>query len=389
MAKNKPIVLVSTDYYLPGCKAGGPIRTLANMADCLGKDFSFRVITRDCDFGNEEPYPGIQKESWHKLGNAWVYYLSKANRTLPGLYKILNRTDYDILYLNSFFSRKFTTEFLLLRRLKLIRNVPVIVAPRGEFSPGAVKIKQIRKRLFIGLAKAIGLYDGVIWQASSKYEEEDIRRWFGNDVPISIAPDLPSKLHQGTYTRKEKSQGSLRIIFLSRISRMKNLDSALIMLTGLKGDIKFDIYGPLEDHGYWKDCQRIIKTLPPNITVEYKGTVENNQVIAVFSQYDIFFMPTLGENFGHVILEALMAGCPVLISDQTPWRNLEQLGIGWDIPLDQPDKFQAVLHKCLEMDGPTHARFSQRAKKYGLECSVNQKVIEQNRDLFTNALPGK
>ena len=57
---------------------------------------------------------------------------------------------------------------------------------------------------------------------------------------------------------------------------------------------------------------------------------------------DLFFFPAHGENYGHVIAEAMAAGCPVLISDQTAWRNLEEKGAGWDLPLDAPGRFRAA-----------------------------------------------
>jgi glycosyltransferase involved in cell wall biosynthesis len=44
-------------------------------------------------------------------------------------------------------------------------------------------------------------------------------------------------------------------------------------------------------------------------------------------------LPTYNENFGYVILEALLAGCPVILSDQPPWRDLEARQVGWTIPL--------------------------------------------------------
>ena len=54
-------------------------------------------------------------------------------------------------------------------------------------------------------------------------------------------------------------------------------------------------------------------------------------------------MPTLGENYGHAIFEAMTTGVPVMISDQTPWRNLEQMKVGWDIPLQMKDKFREAI----------------------------------------------
>ncbi len=57
-----------------------------------------------------------------------------------------------------------------------------------------------------------------------------------------------------------------------------------------------------------------------------------------------------GENFGHVIIEALAAGKPVLISDQTPWRGLENHKAGWDIPLNDKEKFISILEMLVDME---------------------------------------
>jgi hypothetical protein len=55
-------------------------------------------------------------------------------------------------------------------------------------------------------------------------------------------------------------------------------------------------------------------------------------------------MPTLGENFGHVILQSFMASTPVLISDKTPWKNLQNLNCGYDLDLNQPEFFSELLN---------------------------------------------
>ena len=101
----------------------------------------------------------------------------------------------------------------------------------------------------------------------------------------------------------------------------------------------FDVYGTLEDRTYWVLCDGIMKQLPVNIVVNYRGVVRPDDVISTLSQYDAFFLPTLGENFGHVVLEALLAGCPVLLSDRTPWRDMPVRRAGFDLPLDAPNGF--------------------------------------------------
>lgn len=64
---------------------------------------------------------------------------------------------------------------MTLRRLGLLPLVPVILAPRGEFSPGALGLKAWKKRPYIELTRMIGLHRGITWQASSEREAGDIR----------------------------------------------------------------------------------------------------------------------------------------------------------------------------------------------------------------------
>lgn len=380
-------ILITVGYYLPGYKAGGPIRTLSNMADKLGDEFEFKIITADRDFDDTESYSGIKIDDWNKVGKTDVFYMSPKKRSLSDFKKFLCSTEYDIFYLNSFFSPHFTIKPLLLRRLGLIPDKPLIIAPRGEFSPGALGLKSLKKRVYITVAKALGLYKGAVYQASSEHEEADIRQWFGSVARVIIAPNLPPVINAADEPKaaKAKKKGCLKIIFLSRISRMKNLDGALKMLNELKGDVQFNIYGPMEDKVYWTECQKIINNLLENIEVKYCGSIAHDKVGAVMREHDLFFLPTLGENFGHIILEALCAGCPVLISDQTPWRDLEEKGVGWDLPLSKPEMFQEVLQRCVDMNNEEYVKWSERARKYGLGVTKDDGVVEQNRKLFYQA----
>lgn len=381
-------ILISVGYYFPSHKAGGPIRTIANLVDRLGDEFEFKIVTADRDYGDEKPYPNINVNNWNRVGKADVFYMSPKKRSLRHIRRLLSLTEYDILYLNSFFSLHFTIKPLLLRRLQLISAGPLVIAPRGEFSAGALGLKSFKKRVYITVAKVLGLYKNIIWQASSKHEAADIRHWFGKYARVFIAPNLPSLINAADEAGvvSDKTKGCLKIIFLSRISRMKNLDSALKMLKRLKGKIEFNIYGPMEDKVYWAKCQKIISSLSENIDVKYCGSVAHDKVGAAMRKHDLFFLPTLGENFGHVVLEALCAGCPVLISDRTPWRDLKEKGVGWNLPLDRPELFQSVLQKCVEMDQEEYAEWSKQAREYGLLISQDDEVVEQNKQLFNHVV---
>ena len=394
----KITVLIFADWYLPGFKAGGPIKTLSNLVDQLGDEFCFKIVTRDRDIDDREPYFN-DTENWRSVGKAEVRYLSPEQCSFISIRKLLSQTPYDILYLNSLFSPCFTIYPLISHKLGSKRKLQVILAPRGEVADSAVKIKSYKKAPFLRLSRWFGLYDNIKWHASSEFEAENVHGMFDtvhkivkvNFAPnVVVAPDLPEKptdiqLQTSSAHRRIKEQNKLDIVFLARIARMKNLDGALKMLQGVSGEIKFDIYGPLEDREYWAECENLIRVLPPNIEVQHKGHVNREDVHTVLSSYHLFFLPTLGENFGHVILEALIAGCPVLISDRTPWRDLEKKGIGWEIPLDEPEKFQTVLHKCVEMDQESLTALSRQAKVFAKEIANNENNLMLNRNLFLEA----
>jgi len=80
--------------------------------------------------------------------------------------------------------------------------------------------------------------------------------------------------------------------------------------------------------------------------------------------YHFLVLPSLGESFGHVIVEALAAGCPLIISDTTPWQRLEEKGIGWDIPLDDVGRWREILNLCLNMDDVTYRKMSLNARRF-------------------------
>jgi glycosyltransferase involved in cell wall biosynthesis len=385
-------ILVVIDHYLPGYKAGGPIRSVANMVEWLGDEFQFRIVTSDRDLGDRQPYPHLKQEGWQPVGRAQVLYLAPREKRFVAWYRLLNALDYDVLYLNSYFSR-LSIKTMFLRRLGWIPQRPVVLAPRGEFSPGALSLKGLKKGVYVRLVKCLGLYNDVTWQASSNYEKEQILSIFGYTDAIGTAPDpvapnlVPKRAYPETSEdRPLKEAGAARIVFLSRISRKKNLDVALDLLSRATGKVQFDIYGPVEDEPYWKECQVLLDRLPSNVQASFKGIAPPDRTIEIFSQYHLFLFPTRGENFGHVIWEALWAGCPVLTSDQTPWRDLARENAGWDIPLSELELFRRALDEMIAMDERAFEEWSRAAQKRARAFADDPARIQANRQLFRNAL---
>lgn len=344
----KKKILILNGQYLPGFKGGGPIQSCVNMVENLSHEFEFYVLTADRDFKSMKQYDNIMINSWNQVGAAKVFYMSPDMQTFKGFKKILNETEYDLLYLNGFFSPIFTIKPLILKKLGLLHKEKIILTPRGDFT-GGTKKKKIKKYIYIYLCKLIGLYNNLIWHATSELEAKDIEAKF-KKANIFTVSNLPAKF---TLKPSEliKKSGELRLVFISRISPKKNLNFALQILKSItKGNVIFDIYGPLEDKSYWKECQTIMKQMPTNVTVKYKGELPHLEVSKAFENYHAFFFPTLGENYGHVIVEAMVNNClPILSKEVTPWDDyIEASGLGGELSSEQD--FEKILIQLLNSD---------------------------------------
>lgn len=174
------------------------------------------------------------------------------------------------------------------------------------------------------------------------------------------------------------------MVFISRIAPVKNLLYALEVLKNnhFEGLIEFDIYGPDEDKNYWEKCKELITHLPSNIIVEYKGFVDPKDISTTLSNYHSFFLPTKGENFGHAIVEAMQVGLIPLISDKTPWINLENQKVGYSLSLDNKDAFVLAIKEMLSFSNDTFIANSSNVKRYIGEKIDTKKTLEEYKVLF-------
>jgi glycosyltransferase involved in cell wall biosynthesis len=390
-------ILTIAEWYLPGFKAGGPVRSLSNLISALGHaECEFFVLTRDRDIGDSAPFLGVATDTWVPFGKGQVFYT--ADTSMANLRRRIAEISPDIIYLNSFFSR-LTVKILLLRRLGLLPPAAVVLAPRGEFSPGALALKTTKKRVFMGGAALAGLYGNVLWHASTQREKREMENIFaafplntqnaqGIAGPIHVASDMADAQPEGRGLglAPTKESGRVSFVFISRISLMKNLIGAIELVSALSGEVVLDIYGPVEDPRYFAFCQQTIAKVPANVNIRYMGALPHEQARQKFSEYHFFLFPTLGENFGHVIVESLAAGCPAVISDQTPWQGLEDRNAGWTVPLENKEAWRKVLQSCVDMDNAAFARMSTAARRFAQEVSLSPTIREENLNLFRHAL---
>ena len=335
-------ILAFVDYYLPGSKGGGPAVSVSRRATSMAGRCEFLVFTRDRDLGDSAPYPGRACDKW----DGGVFYASPRSQSIRAILRCIKETRPDVVYLNSLFS-KFSRCVLLLRRLGFLTGVRVVAAPRGECDRGALSLKARKKRAYLRFTRAIGLYSGLVWHATSLQEKSAIERVFPQ-ADVRVAPEAgPDVL---AHPSAEKARGGCRFVFLSRISRKKNLAFMAEVLGKVDGDIELHVYGPIEDERYWEETQAAFRDLAPDVALTYHGSVASGDVPQVLADHHFFVLPTLGENHCHAIAEALACGVPCLISDTTPWSETMNKGAGWAIPLADKEMWIERARACVAMD---------------------------------------
>jgi len=375
-----PQVLVFIDWYRPFFKAGGPVRSLVNLVEHLHYAVDFHIVTGDRDYTATTAPADLPSDQW-TAGEAGekVWFCSPAQRNLTNWRRLLSERSWNAIYLNGLYSPWTTAIPLWLTRGSDVRR---IVAVRGMLAAGAMAQGTWKKTAYLRALQAMGCFKGVEFQATSADEESDIRRWFGANTTVHLAPNLSRKEDRIAPVMLQMEVGSLRLISVARVAHEKNTLFAIERLMELRGNVHLDLYGTIYDEPYWRRCQEAISRLPQGITVSWHGHVDQDAVRAAIEGAHVLYMPSMGENFGHTMLEALTAGRPLLISDRTPWKGLEQDHAGWDLPLEHPEQFTAALQTLVDMDGATYTSLAQGAFRRGSRYLTDPEPLASNQVMF-------
>ncbi|MGO4108860.1 glycosyltransferase family 4 protein [Paenibacillus sp. YAF4_2] len=367
MTNGKKDILIIMGRYLPGYKDGGPVRSIQNLVDYLGDEYNFMILTCDRDHGDTEPYSNIKKDDYNQVGKAKVYYVPPKGFTFSLIRKLASEAD--LVYCCGCFN-DYAIKSLILNRLGLLKKT-LIVAAMGLFSPGEFKLKYRKKKLFIIVFNILGLFKNIYWSATSEMEINEIKNQIKTNNNFFIAEDLPRRVEYSSFF-KNKHKGKLDVVWISRIAPKKNLKGAIHILQHVRNEINLTIYGPIHVEAYWEECLVELKKLPKNVNWEYSGNVDSEVVVKTLSKHQLFLFPTLGENYGHVIQEALSAGCVTIVSDQTPWKDLEKNSVGNVYPINKVNEFVSAIEFYAEMDQTGFQKISDLAVTYAIDNSKDK-----------------
>lgn len=372
-------VVLTYDYFYPDFSAGGPIASLGNLTRLLKNEMPLRILTSSYHYKKGEIMEGIALDQWTVWQGFPVWYASNVwsiIRTVLG-FKKGGRT---IFYLNGIFSVRY---FLIPLVLCVRKGYRIIVSPRGMLQEGALRKGYAKKQLYISAIKRSRLLSKVVWHATDAQESSDIKFRIGSQAEVYVISNVPMKPSESAQVI-QKAPGQLHLVYYSLISEKKNLDFFLQLLEHPSlYTVKLDIIGPIKDGSYWRKCQRTIGQMKNSERVQYLGELSPDKSIVALQQYHGLVLPTLGENFGHAIVEMMSVSRPVIISDKTPWNDLSVLNGGFALPLEQ-EKWVPALEVMLNWTEQEYAKVADGALQYYQNKFDFAKLKKDYIEMFSN-----
>jgi glycosyltransferase involved in cell wall biosynthesis len=362
MASKRPKVLIITEWFSPAYRAGGPITSIENLVSALESEVDFGVICSNSDHA-VETLLDVPVDQWTDRRQHRVFYGSSKKVLRKRIKEEIKKGSWDKVYLNSLFSPLFTLYPLLRAKGE------VILAPRGMLGAGALSIKSRKKRLFLFTTKSIRLFDKVYWHATDESEKEEIQKHFGMKSRSVVIPNLPSPVSKD-FPQGRRSRDHW--VFFSRVSPIKNLEAAMRILAKLPESPSLTVLGPREDEAYAMRCEALASQL--NLRVEWSGAVDPRRIPELLPNFGLMILPTLHENYGHVIVQSWGSGVPVMISENTPWRALRGKNLGWDLPLDYEAAWIAAGEEFMQSSEDSLKEMSKNCHSFALH------LFNQNSD---------
>jgi glycosyltransferase involved in cell wall biosynthesis len=224
----------------------------------------------------------------------------------------------------------FSWPLLAVSRYGLTAKRPYVISPRGSLRPEALAISRIRKRVFMYFGGERALVGASAFHATSEEEAIEINKMFpaSRTEVVANGVQLPDQrlLAEWKGTRTERY-----VLYLGRLHPIKNLPvllEAWASTSGKATDMTLKIVGP-DDLGMRDALERQIGMLGLLGRVTITGRHDGLGKSQLLAQAEALVLPSLSENFGNVVAEALAHETPVIASKGTPWSGLRLHNCGW------------------------------------------------------------
>lgn len=306
-----------------GGYSGGPSRSVYELARGLRQISVESYILAN----NYQDNPNIASDEWIQTINLKTKPFFEYSHRFKNL---INKSEYDLLHIHSIYSYPVS----IAARIAKQKHTPYVIAPRGSLYESAQKnsfFSFIIKTIFNELILYSDLEHASAIQATCEEEKKQIRR-LGVKAPIAV---IPNAISIPSVMPTISNPSRFRLCFLGRINPIKNIDGLLRAWHSAgfhnQDDSELVIIGDAtlgKEQQYLKALHELERDLRIK-NVSWLGAIMGSKKTALLNDCSYLILPSHSENFGMVVLEALIQGVPVVASRETPWSDLNDFNCGW------------------------------------------------------------
>jgi glycosyltransferase involved in cell wall biosynthesis len=361
-------VLHVVPSYLPARRYGGPVFATHALCAALARNgLDVTVFTTNVDGAGESDVPiGIPVL---KDGVNVRYFRSSILRRLyfsPGMAHALEAEcdSFDLMHLHSVYLWPTAMAARMARR----RNVPYLISPRGMLVKELIVRKSTwLKSAWISLIERRNLECAAGIHVTSSAEARELRR-FGfalpaiYEVPNGVAaesePDEVDTLPEKTV--ELLARGRPVVLFLGRINWKKGLDRLIAAMSQLpEADL---LIAGNDEEQYTAELMALAAQKGVQNQVFFLGPVYGLAKKELYRRATLFALPSYSENFGNTVLEAMVEGCPVVVTPEVGARSIVEESGGGLVTIGEPALLGDAIRRLI-VDTALRADMSRRGKE--------------------------
>ncbi|WP_375497615.1 hormogonium polysaccharide biosynthesis glycosyltransferase HpsP [uncultured Nostoc sp.] len=376
---------------------GGPSQMVLGLAPALVKEgVKVTILTTDSNGDNgQTPLDVPLNRSIKQNGYEIIYFRCAPFRRYKFSLNLLNwlkrhAHEFDIAHIHALFSPISSAAAIVCRQQKL----PYIFRPLGTLDPADLRKKKLLKQLYVAIIERQNLAGAAAIHFTSE-QEAKISERFGVStpdlmIPLGVIP--PQSPVKNVYSQLEIPEDVPLVLFMSRIDPKKGLNlliPALEKLLAVGYKFHFVLAGTNpQEPDYEKKIISQIQNSPLRSHTTITGFVTGELKVSLLQAADLFVLPSYYENFGIAVAEAMVAGIPVVISDQVHiCQQIRDSESGWVGATDVQELLE-LLQEALQNPAERQRR-GLNAQKYALENFSWDAIARQTIQTYQKILDNK
>lgn len=319
-------VLQINASYKPAFIYGGPTMSVSILAEQLTKAGVWvNVFTTTANGANELPVEISKPVMIDGVKTIYFKRLTKDHTHFspPLLAHVWrNAKDFDVVHIHAWWNLVSVLSCLA----AVMRNVPVVLSPRGTLSNYSFNNKNSRSKNIIQALLGKSLLRKCYIHTTSENELSSVNAIVKSKGSFNIPNFI--ELGENKLPVNNHPVAYLKLIYLSRIEEKKGLDILLDALKTVTIPYKLTIAGD-GNADYINHLKGIAVKNNISDKINWIGFQQENK-FDVLREHDLFILPSHDENFGNVVIESLSVGTPVLISEKVGLADyVKENGMGW------------------------------------------------------------